>query len=119
MMRGGNPADFQLPSIVAAELWYGAEHSRNPSKDLKIVDEFIRAFELAPFDGASAREYGRLRQLLGSQGMQIGDRDLMIAACALANRATLVTNNLGEFERIPGLQLESWQEIDLPRLIRD
>ena len=112
-MRNGRPGDFQLPSIVIAELYYGAAHSANPEKETSIVEEFIGAFETAPFDRKSAQEYGRLRQLLGSQGLLIGDRDLMIASCALANHATLVTNNLKEFERVPNLKLESWREINL------
>lgn len=113
-MRNARPEDFQLPSIVVAELFYGAAHSSNPEKETKLVEQFVGAFAIAPFDAQSAREYGRLRELLGSQGQLIGDRDLMIASCALANRATLVTNNLRDFKRIPGLKLESWHEVELP-----
>lgn len=111
-MRSEKPESFQLPSIVVAELWYGAEHSANPEKEAKVVDAFVSAFQIAPFDAASAREYGRLRQLLTAQGDLIGDRDLMIAACSVANRATLVTDSLKDFKRIPGLPLESWSEVD-------
>jgi len=112
MMRESDPTNFRLPSLVVAELWYGAEHSDNPAKNLGVVGEFVGAFEVAPFDSESAREYGRLRQLLSSQGCLIGDRDLMIAACTLANRAVLVTNNIKEFKRIPELAIESWHEVD-------
>jgi len=111
-MREGSPADFQLPSIVVAELWFGAEHSANPQKELAIVAEFIETFPVAEFDAASTREYGRIRQFLGSKGQIIGDRDMLIAATAIAHRATLVTNNINEFARIPDLLLESWAEID-------
>ena len=112
-MREANPDDFQLPAIVVAELWFGAEHSTRSEEECRIVGAFIDAFSIAPFDTASAKEYGRIRQTLGSQGSLIGDRDLMIAATALANRATLVTNNVKDFGRVPGLALESWAEIDL------
>ena len=112
-LRKGRPGDFMLPSIVLAELFYGAEHSANPERELRIVGEFVGTFEVAPFDAASARQYGKLRQLLGSQGMLIGDRDLMIAACALANEAVLVTRNVKEFVRVPNLRIESWDEVDL------
>lgn len=112
-MRRGRPEDYQLPSIVAAELFFGAEHSRNPGKETRIVEQFVGTFAIAPFDLAAAREYGRLRQLLGAQGKLIGDRDLMIASCALANDAMLVTNNLGEFQRVPDLKLESWHDVAL------
>lgn len=111
LMRNSNPADFRLPSIVVAELWYGAEHSKNPSRELSVVEEFVGSFEIAPFDGDSAREYGRIRQQLNAKGLMIGDRDMMIAACALVNQATLVTNNTNEFKRVKGLRLESWHEL--------
>lgn len=113
LMREGGQEGFQLPSIVVAELWYGAEHSSNPEKELKVVGTFVDAFEIAAFDKAAAKEYGRIRQLLSMQGNLIGDRDLMIAACALANGATLVTDNVKDFERIPGLRLESWSEVEI------
>ena len=113
LMRAEKPESFQLPSIVVAELWYGVEHSANPEREGKVVGAFTGAFQIAPFDGACAREYGRLRQLLASQGNLIGERDLMIAACAMVNRATLVTNDMRDFARIPGLPLESWAEVDL------
>ena len=112
LMRAGKPSDFKLPSIVVAELFYGAEHSSNPAQEKKIVEGFVDAFEIVPFDAPAAREYGRIRQLLGSQGQLIGDRDLMIAACCLANGTTLVTRNIGEFTRVPGLELESWADAD-------
>lgn len=113
LMRDGRPEDFQLPSIVAAELFFGAQHSSDPDREGKIVEAFVDAFTVAPFDTASARRYGEIRQELGSRGKLIGDRDLMIAACALANQATLVTRNLRDFQRIPGLPLESWDEAEI------
>lgn len=110
LMRTGRPEDFQLPTIVVAELFFGAEHSSNPEREIAIVEEFVGAFTVASFDMESAREYGRLRQLLGGQGQLIGDRDLMIAACALANGAILVSRNVREFQRVPNLRLETWAE---------
>ena len=113
MMRSARPEDFRIPAIVAAELWFGAEHSEDAERETAIVGAFLDAFETAPFDEKPAREYGRIRQLLGSQGSLIGDRDMMIAATALSNGAMLVTNNMRKFIRVPGLSLESWAEVDL------
>ncbi len=113
LMRASKPSDFQVPAIVAAELWYGAEHSANPERESGIVRAFLDAFESVPFDAKAAREYGRIRQVLGSQGMLIGDRDMMIAASACVHGATLITDNISEFSRVPGLLLESWAEVDL------
>ena len=110
LMRSGRPGDFGLPAIVVAELFFGAEHSANPSREVAVVAEFVEAFQVIAFDADAAREYGRIRQLLGSQGQIIGDRDIMIVASCLANGATLVTRNVGEFLRVPGLKLESWAD---------
>jgi tRNA(fMet)-specific endonuclease VapC len=52
--------------------------------------------------------YGEIRADLASKGAMIGPHDLMIAAIALANGLTLITNNLREFERIPNLICEDW-----------
>jgi tRNA(fMet)-specific endonuclease VapC len=60
------------------------------------------------FDEAAALEGARLRARLNGLGTRIGDLDSLIAAQALARRLTLVTNNLREFQRVPGLRLENW-----------
>ena len=63
------------------------------------------------FDSVGARESGRFRALLERSGKKIGHNDLFIAATALANNAVLVTNNMDEFKRVPGLSLECWYEM--------
>ena len=62
-----------------------------------------------PFDDRSAVEYGVIRKRLESQGQVIGPNDMLIAAISLANDLTLVTHNVGEFSRVPGLRIEDWQ----------
>lgn len=110
IMRKHRRSEFKVPAIVAAELWFGAAHSDNPEKQKHIVAAFLDAFEIVPFDYAVAKAYGELRQRLGSEGRLIGDRDMMIAATALANEAVLVTRNAKEFVRVPNLNLEEWAE---------
>ncbi len=78
-----------------------------------MVSAFVEAFEVVPFDGRCAVEYGKLRQLLGSKGNAIGDRDLMIAATVIANKTVLVSNNAKDFKRIPDFPFESWAEVEL------
>ena len=111
-LRAAKPGSFALPAIVVAELHYGAQHSANPEKDLRLVEAFTSAFGIVAFDEACAKEYGRLRQELAAAGSPIGDRDTMIAAMALANRATVVTDNFKDFRRVSGLQLEVGAEVD-------
>jgi tRNA(fMet)-specific endonuclease VapC len=61
-----------------------------------------------PFDEGGARVYGKVRSQLEKLGTPIGALDTLIGAHALSARATLVTNNVREFERIPGLRVENW-----------
>ena len=66
------------------------------------------------YDQAAARKYGELRAHLDKQGTPIGPLDQQIAAHALSLGLTLVTNNLREFERVPGLMVENWVEPSFP-----
>jgi tRNA(fMet)-specific endonuclease VapC len=52
--------------------------------------------------------YGKIRQLLQASGKRIGNNDLWIASHAIASKLILVTNNVTEFERVPGLKVENW-----------
>ena len=67
---------------------------------------FLAPYDIVPFDEACAREHSRLRHAL--RHSPIGERDLFIAATAMSRRLTVVTANLSEFLRVPGLQVEDW-----------
>ena len=68
----------------------------------------LGAFEILPLDEAAAAEFERL---LGTKGLcRIGRGDLLIASIVLANKATLVTRNVKDFQKVPGLQLENWAD---------
>lgn len=96
-------------SIVKAELFFGAMKSVYPRRSLAKQKKFLDQFDSLPFDDQSAIIYGRIRAQLESQGTPIGPTDLLIAAIALANQATLVTHNTREFSRVVGLQIEDWE----------
>jgi len=98
-------------SIVKAELFYGSLRSNNPKKALQVQQTFLNQFISFPFDDRCALIYGRIRAQLADAGTPIGSNDLLIAAIAVANDLILVTHNLREFSRVPGLKLEDW-EID-------
>ena len=97
-----------LSIITLAELMYGASKSRDRERNQEALEQFVAPFEIASFDTDAATAYGRLRHTLEKQGRPIGSMDLLIAAHALSLNVTLVTNNLGEFERVPGLKVENW-----------
>ena len=93
--------------VVAAELRFGAEKSGS-SKLAVRIDLILSALDILPLEAPADRHYGEVRQQLASQGTPIGPNDLLIAAQALALDLTIVTANVKEFSRVPGLAVENW-----------
>jgi tRNA(fMet)-specific endonuclease VapC len=103
--------EILLCSVVMAELWYGAERSapNRRANNYVLVDQLEAKYQSLPFDNAAARDYALIRAHLSSTGQPIGPNDTMIAAIARSHSATLVTHNVAEFSRVPGLLIEDWQ----------
>lgn len=95
-------------AIVAAELRFGAAKSANPGMEGRKVDDLLAFFIVLPFDRAAANEYGSLRARVEKGGKSIGGMDTLLAAQALSLSATIVTENVREFRRVPGLAAEDW-----------
>ena len=94
--------------VTLAELEYGVAKSQHPEKNRAALDEFVLPLEIAGFDRDVARVYGQVRAALEKKGTPIGALDLLIGAHALAQGATLATNNTREFSRIKGLTIVDW-----------
>ncbi|MHB8405279.1 MAG: type II toxin-antitoxin system tRNA(fMet)-specific endonuclease VapC [Gammaproteobacteria bacterium] len=105
----GVPAGAAVMSVVTwGELQFGAAKSREPvnaRRNLEALAEVIPPF---PLPVESAHRYGELRAMLERKGTPVGANDLWIAAHALAEGLTLVTNNQREFRRVPKLKIENW-----------
>jgi tRNA(fMet)-specific endonuclease VapC len=97
-----------ISSITLAELVHGAEKSSDVSRNMAVVDDFVSRLAVLAYDDKAAWQYGNIRASLEKIGQPIGVNDLHIAAHARSNGLTLVSNNLREFERVPGLLLENW-----------
>ena len=93
--------------IVAAELRYGATRS-NSAKLAERIDLILSALEILPLEIPADHQYAALRHHLTHEGTLIGPNDLLIAAHALAGDLTVVTANVGEFSRVPGLKVVNW-----------
>jgi tRNA(fMet)-specific endonuclease VapC len=99
--------DIRLSAITRAELLHGAWRKR--SEDLlRRVQTFVGRWEVVPFDSAASDAYAEILTTLEEKGIPIGNLDVLIAACAKATGAVLVTNNQKHFSRVPGIRLENW-----------
>ena len=96
-----------ISSITAAELAFGAVKSTR-SATRGHLETFLQTLPELSWGGDAVWRYAEARLALEQSGRRIGERDLLIAAHALAENLTLVTNNTREFERIEGLKLENW-----------
>jgi len=99
-----------LSSVVISELWFGVYNSQLMEKNKQVLKRFLQPFEELVYGFAANEAYGQQRAILKARGLPIGPLDMLIAAHALAEGATLVTNNLKEFSRIDGLQLQDWSQ---------
>ena len=99
--------DVAVSSITGAELAFGVAKSGS-ARNQDALEKFLAPLEVLPFDAAAMYAYGTLRAELQARGQPIGALDMLIAAHALALGATLVTNNLAEFARVPDLACENW-----------
>lgn len=103
------PGDSVISTITSYELYTGIAKCVSPDKEQRKVDLLLRTLVELPFDQFAAREAGRIRALLESQGAMIGPYDVLLAAHALAADLVLVTANTNEFRRVPKLVIENWQ----------
>jgi tRNA(fMet)-specific endonuclease VapC len=105
-VRRENPTDIAISAVVSHELFYGAFKSGRPTQNLRVIDAL--QFAVLEFDKEDARQAGAVRALLASRGTPIGPYDVLIAGQALARNMTLITRNMDEFGRVPGLRAEDW-----------
>lgn len=105
---GATEPDAVCTSIVAAcELRFGARRKGSDALTNR-VEQLLRALTVLPFDEPADHHYVDIRAVLERAGTPIGSHDLFIAAHARSRGMTLVTHNLREFERVPGLRVEDW-----------
>ncbi len=104
-------SEVNLCSITKAELYFGAYRSARADENLKLLRRFFQEFATLAFDEKCEETYGIIRAQLAKAGTLIGPNDLLIAAIAVANGATLITRNTGEFRRVRGLKFEDWESV--------
>lgn len=103
------PGEAGLSAVTLAELRYGVAKSSKREANGQALDEFLLPLEVADFDEPAAEIYGAVRAALEKAGTPIGPLDTQIGAHALSLGAALVSHNVREFRRIPGLAVVDWQ----------
>ena len=103
-----NASRMAMSSITLAELLHGAEKSSRVSENLAAIEDFCSRLQVLPYGPKAAQHYGAIRAALEKLGQPIGVNDMHIAAHARSEGLVLVTNNMGEFARVPALEAENW-----------
>jgi len=103
--------EFFLSVVTASELLHGVHRAIQPevrAKRSAFVEAILERFPLLPVDLATARTHAQAWAALAAAGMMIGPHDLWLAATCIAHGLTMVTANVREFTRVPGLAVEGW-----------
>lgn len=100
------PGEVVMSSITYAELEYGVLCAEDPAEAKEQLDILVKAAPVVPFDAVAATAYGPIR--LATKERNLIDK--LIAAHAVALRATAVTNNVDDFKVYPGVKIENWVE---------
>lgn len=98
-----------ISEITLAELVFGAENSLTPQKNCDIIDQFSKLLTILTITD-TIKLYGKEKARLRKSGIMISDFDLLIGCTAVENELIMVTENIGEFERISNIRIENWVE---------
>lgn len=111
-LQAQRPQDVAVPAIVEYELRYGLLRlsPEMAAPRLAALTTLLLPMQKLPFDSECADHAARIRTTLEAAGNPIGPHDTLIAATALRHGATLITRNVREFSRVPGLQWINWHE---------
>jgi len=108
-IQKATPSDLAISAVTAMELRYGTTRRQSP-KLTAAVDAFLSGITVLPFDAEAAERAGVLRAAMEAKGHSIALADCQIAATALANGLTLVSND-GDLSRLPGLKVVDWRAV--------
>ena len=97
-----------ISSVTLGELHYGAENSARRAANLTSLEHFVARLDVLAFDAKAAMHYGQLRAELHRAGTPCGPHDIQIGGHARSEGLIVVTNNVREFGRMPGVRTENW-----------
>ena len=97
-----------MSSITLGELYYGAEKSARRAENLTAIEHFVARLDVLPFADKAAAHYGQVRAELERAGTPCGPHDMQIGGHARSEGLIIVTNNIREFARMPGVRAQNW-----------
>jgi tRNA(fMet)-specific endonuclease VapC len=108
-------AEAFLSVVTASELLHGVHRAEQPdvrARRSAFVEGILERFPLLSVDLACARAHAQLWAELRRAGTLVGPHDLWLAATCIAHGLTIVTANVREFARVPGLEVEVWSQAE-------
>jgi len=100
---------ISISMITYAELVFGAKRSQNEQKNMIKVNHIRDIYPIEELNEGVMEVFADIKAKMFDKGIRIEDMDLLIAATAIYNELTLVTNNTKHFESIPNLKIENWK----------
>ena len=97
-----------ISTITLTELLHGAARSARPVQNRHEVERMAARLSVLDFDSSAAAHAGEIYADLGRRGTLIGPYDILIAGHARSQGLVVITGNLKEFNRVPGLRCEDW-----------
>ena len=105
-----SPALIAVSTLTRMEVEYGLALNADRARKLApVLQAFFSTISTLPFEVADALAAAAIRAALKTKGQPIGAYDVLIAGTALARGLVVATSNVGEFQRIGGLQVEDWR----------
>ena len=101
---------ISISMITYAELVFGAKRSQNEQKNMIKVNHIRDIYPIEELNEGVMEVFADIKAKMFDKGIRIEDMDLLIAATAIYNELTLVTNNTKHFENIPNLKIENWKK---------
>lgn len=101
---------ISISMITYAELIFGAKRSQNEQKNMIKVNHIRDIYAIEDLNEGVMEVFADVKAKMFEKGIRIEDMDLLIAATAIYNELTLVTNNTKHFENVPNLKLENWKK---------
>jgi tRNA(fMet)-specific endonuclease VapC len=100
---------IKITAFNYGELWEGTFWAPDVAKSQRLLEEYLKEFEIVPFSLENAKDFARISSELQKSGNVIGDLDILIAAIVIGEKDVLYTRNINHFDRIPGLNLKNWE----------